>query len=242
MDTKRGGDVARIRDPARDKAKELYLNNKDITNREIANILGIDEKKIATWKIRDNWKCSTTEKKNVVQQNKKCSTTNKKNKINWLKLENEYVTDITPKPITLKALSEKHDINFNVLQNYSADNDWTGKRKKFIRSTLEKTQEKLSDKTSDVMADILNNINTALLQATEELNIYEEVNGFGKLVKHETETVRTNKLGTLVKALTSMQKIEIEKQRLEIERKKVEPREKGKDKTGKFLDMLEEII
>lgn len=70
--------MARIRDPARDKAKELYLNNKDITNREIANILGVDEKKIATWKIRDNWKCSTTEKKNVVQQNKKCSTTKRK--------------------------------------------------------------------------------------------------------------------------------------------------------------------
>ena len=235
MDTKRGGDVARIRDPARDKAKELYLNNKDITNREIANILGVDEKKIATWKIRDNWKCSTTEKKNVVQQNKKCSTTNEKNKINWLKLENEYVTDITPKPITLKALSEKHDINFNVLQNYSADNDWTGKRKKFIRSTLEKTQEKLSDKTSDVMADILNNINTALLQATEELNIYEEVNGFGKLVKHETETVRTNKLGTLVKALTSLQKIEIEKSKID---KEDGPEEKAKSQ----LDKLEELL
>ena len=92
------------------------------------------------------------------------------------------------------------------------------------------------------MADILNNINTALLQATEELNIYEEVNGFGKLVKHETETVRANKLGTVVKALTSLQKIEIEKQRLEIERKKSGNGENGKDKTGKFLDMLEEII
>ncbi len=34
----------------------------------------------------------------------------------------------------------------------------------------------------------------------------------------------------------------IAKERLEIERKKVEPGEKGKDKTGKFLDMLEEII
>lgn len=70
--------MARNRDPARDKAKELYLNNKDITNREIAKLLGVDEKKIATWKIRDNWKCSTTEKKNVVQQNKKCSTTKRK--------------------------------------------------------------------------------------------------------------------------------------------------------------------
>lgn len=70
--------MARIRDPARDKAKELYLNNKDITNREIANILKIDEKKVATWKYRDKWECNTEEKKNVVQQNKKCSTTKPK--------------------------------------------------------------------------------------------------------------------------------------------------------------------
>lgn len=70
--------MARIRDPARDKAKELYLNNKDITNREIANILGVDEKKIATWKYRDKWEGNTEEKKNVVQQNKKCSTTKPK--------------------------------------------------------------------------------------------------------------------------------------------------------------------
>lgn len=211
--------MARIRDPARDKAKELYLNNKDITNREIANILKIDEKKVATWKYRDKWECNTTEKKNVVQQNKKCSTTNEKNKINWLKLENEYVTDITQK-VTLKALSEKYNISFQVIQNYSADNDWTEKRKNYIRNTLEKTQEKLADETSDVMADILNNINTALLQATEELHIHEEVNGFGQLISIPTSTVRTAKLGRLVKAITAMQKIEIEKQKVEIERLK----------------------
>lgn len=212
--------MARIRDPARDKAKELYLNNKDITNREIANILGIDEKKVATWKYRDKWEGNTEEKKNVVQQNKKCSTTNKKNKINWLKLENEYVTDITQKPITLKVLSEKHDINFNTVEDYSRKNSWKEKRKEYRENVSEKIKDKLADETSDVMADILNNINTALLQATEELNIYEEVNGFGKLVKHKTGTVRTNKLGTIVKALTSLQKIEIEKQKVEIERLK----------------------
>lgn len=225
--------MARIRDPARDKAKELYQNNKDITNREIANILGVDEKKIATWKIRDNWKYSTTEKKNVVLRNKKCSTTNEKNKINWLKLENEYVTDITQK-ITLKALSEKYNISFQVIQNYSADNDWTEKRKNYIRNTLEKTQEKLADKTSDVMAEIIENINSALLQATKELHIHEEVNGFGKLISIPTDTIRTAKLDRLVKAITSMQKIEIEKQKFK------EP--KGKDKTGSFLDKLEEFI
>lgn len=212
--------MARIRDPARDKAKELYLNNKDITNREIANILGVDEKKIATWKYRDKWEGNTEEKKNVVQQNKKCSTTNEKNKINWLKLENEYVTDITQKPVTLKTLSEKYNISFNTVEDYSKKNNWKEKRKKYHGNVMEKIQEKLVDETSDVMADILNNINIALLKATEELHTYEEVNGFGKLIYTETDTVRTDKLGRLVKALTSMQKIELEKQRLEIERLK----------------------
>ena len=212
--------MARIRDPARDKAKELYLNNKDITNREIANILKIDEKKVATWKYRDKWECNTEEKKNVVQQNKKCSTTNEKNKINWLKLENEYVTDITQKPITLKVLSEKHDINFNTIEDYSRKNSWKEKRKEYRENVSEKIKDKLADETSDVMADILNNINTALLQATEELHIHEEVNGFGQLISIPTSTVRTGKLGRLVKAITSMQKIEIEKQKVEIERLK----------------------
>ncbi|MGL5658184.1 MAG: terminase small subunit [Cetobacterium sp.] len=70
--------MARERDPARDKAYEMWKeSNGKITNREIANILGVDEKKIATWKTRDKWNCSTTKKENVVQQKKKCSTTKK---------------------------------------------------------------------------------------------------------------------------------------------------------------------
>ncbi|WP_432204427.1 phage terminase small subunit-related protein [Cetobacterium somerae] len=71
--------MARERDPARDKAYEMWKkSNGKITNREIANALDVNEKKIATWKTRDKWNCSTTKKENVVQQNKKCSTTNKK--------------------------------------------------------------------------------------------------------------------------------------------------------------------
>lgn len=208
--------------------------------KEIATKYNVTEAAVRKWKSRHKWDVT----KGVSQKVSQCDnvTTNKRSKIDWLKLETEYVTDISEKPVTLKDLSKKYNANFNVVQNYSADNNWTEKRKNYIRDTLEKTKEKLSDETSSVMADILNNINSALLQATEELNIYEEVNGFGKLVKHETETVRANKLGTLVKALTSLQKMEIEKQRLEIERKKSGNGENGKDKTGKFLDMLEEII
>lgn len=211
-----------------------------ISVKEIAAKYNVTEAAVRKWKSRHKWDVT----KEVSQKVSQCDnvTTNKRSKIDWLKLETEYVTDISEKPVTLKDLSKKYGVSHLVIQQYSSDKKWSELRKEHFRKVSEKTKEKLSDETSDVMADILNNINAALLQTTEELNIYEEVNGFGKLVKHKTETVRANKLGTLVKALTSLQKIEIEKQRLELERKKSGNGENGKDKTGKFLDMLEEII
>ena len=221
----------------KEKIMSYILQEK--SNKEIAELCNVSVRTVERHRKKVKEATSDSDKKS---DKKTTTTTNKRSKIDWLKLETEYVTDISEKPVTLKDLGKKYGVSHLVIQQYSSDKKWSELRKEHFRKVSEKTKEKLSDETSDVMADILNNINTALLQATEELNIYEEVNGFGKLVTHETDTVRVNKLGTVVKALTSLQKIEIEKQRLEIERKKVEPGEKGKDKTGKFLDMLEEII
>lgn len=188
--------------------------------KEIAAKYNVTEAAVRKWKSRHKWDVT----KEVSQKVSQCDnvTTNKRSKIDWLKLETEYVTDISEKPVTLKDLSKKYGVSHLVIQQYSSDKKWSELRKEHFRIVSEKTKEKLSDETSDVMADILNNINTALLQATEELHIHEEVTMMGKLIKHETDTVRVNKLGTIVKALTSLQKMEIEKQRLEIERKKVE--------------------
>lgn len=76
------------------------------------------------------------------------------------------------------------------------------------------------------MAQIVGNINSALLKATTELHTHEEVNGFGQLITQETETVRTGKLERLVRSLTALQKIEIEREKLEIEKQKLS---KGND-------------
>ena len=63
--------MPRKRSQNRDKAYELYKDHGgNITNREIANLLGEDEKVVAVWKSRDRW--------NVVQQTEKSCTTNKK--------------------------------------------------------------------------------------------------------------------------------------------------------------------
>ena len=67
--------LARQRDPKRNAALELFKKHDgDITNREIANILDVDEKKIAVWKGRDNWNdyinSCTTKKRNTTKRKK----------------------------------------------------------------------------------------------------------------------------------------------------------------------------
>ncbi len=68
--------MARARDPNRDKAYEIYKeHNGDITNRAIAEMLGVPEKTIGSWKSKskDNW----NEKLNGVLQTDIRSTPNK---------------------------------------------------------------------------------------------------------------------------------------------------------------------
>ncbi len=64
--------MSRVKNPNRNKAFEIYLShNGNITNREIANQLGEDEKKVAVWKQRDKWIVVQQSKTNVVQRKKK---------------------------------------------------------------------------------------------------------------------------------------------------------------------------
>lgn len=63
--------MPRHRNPNRAKAFEIYKGHGgNITNREIAKLLGEDEKVVAVWKSRDKW--------NVVQQSDESCTTNEK--------------------------------------------------------------------------------------------------------------------------------------------------------------------
>lgn len=221
------------------KDKIMSYLSQGKSNKEIAELCNVSVRTVERHRKKVNQATNDSDKKS---DKKTTTTTNKRSKIDWLKLETEYVTDISEKPVTLKALSEKYEVSYKTIEDYSSKNDWKEKRREYKGNVSEKTKEKLSDETSDMMADILNNINTALLQATEELNIYEEVNGFGKLVKHKTGTVRTNKLGTIVKALTSLQKIEIEKQRLEIEKEKVYGTGNGEGKTSGDIEKAKSIL
>lgn len=72
--------MARARDPNRDRAKEIWLEHGGkITNRQIAEQLGVDEKKIAVWKQRDKWIVVQQSEFNVVQHKKRGAQKGNKN-------------------------------------------------------------------------------------------------------------------------------------------------------------------
>jgi phage terminase small subunit len=104
--------MARERDPNRDKAFEIWKeHNGDITNREIAKALSVDEKKIAVWKQRDKW--------NVVQQKEPKKKSKTKNVVQQKKNK--------PKTKQKKVLSHE-EIN---LDNFLDDSDLTEKQRLF---------------------------------------------------------------------------------------------------------------
>ena len=72
--------MPRARDPKRDEAHYLWLEqNGNISNREIAKKLNVDEKKVAVWKQRDKWNVVQQSKTNVVQQKRKGAPPGNKN-------------------------------------------------------------------------------------------------------------------------------------------------------------------
>ncbi|MFV0580204.1 MAG: LuxR C-terminal-related transcriptional regulator [Fusobacterium ulcerans] len=153
---------------------------------------------------------------------------NKKNKINWLRLETEYVTDISEKPVTLKKLSEKYKINFFTIQDRSTKFYWKEKRIKYQRDVMKKTRVKMDEiilkkcgmTYSEFIESMLDIVKKALLQASKELHIHEEVNSKGELISFETETVRVKKLEELINIYHMIQKIGYEEEKLEFEREK----------------------
>lgn len=143
--------MAKIRDPARDEAKKIYLENKGITNREIANRLNVDEKKIATWKYRDNWD-NTSKKKNVVQQNKECSTTSKKKLLQKAKA-------MVISGSTIKAAAEETGVKESTLQNYSVKEKWIEKQKAFNQYLFNKLIEEKGEQHIERRAEAIEFLN-----------------------------------------------------------------------------------
>jgi phage terminase small subunit len=225
--------MPRQRDPRRDEAFEIWKqHNGNITNRAIAEQLGVPEKTISAWKSRDKWDeklkgidCSTA-KNECSTANDKCSTTNDKGDISWIEIENEYVTDIRKKPCTLKDLAEKYGIPYKRVREYAAEHQWTEKRDKYRtnvgQKTAEKTAEIISNELSTVTArhfrvsDKLISIIEQALEDENELYKYVEKlrQGYGpgefdeSIVVDVKDALNDSKLVNIVNSLEKLQKMQ----------------------------------
>lgn len=244
--------MARARNPNREKALQIWLERGgNISNREIADMLGEKEKTISVWKLRDRWNevlqngdCSTT--------NDECSTTKQEEAVSWAEIETEYVTDIRRKPCTLKDLAEKYGVPLQTVKEYAARNQWTEKRNQHrtivIRKTAEKTAELVSDDIARVTArhlrlsDMLLEVIERALQDKDEFYKYVEVlrTGYGPgefedtLRVEKLDALNEKKLQSVVSSLHQVQRMqrqtlgildERDRRKLEIEERKVKDEE-----------------
>lgn len=130
--------MARIRDPARDRAYTLWKEAggekapKGIL-KEIAETLNKSESLIRKWKNNDKWeKGNVTNKSNSNVTNDNSNVTNKKELIKQAK-------SMVVSGNTLKETSTKLNINENTLRTYSAKEKWIEKQEKYLENLHQKT-------------------------------------------------------------------------------------------------------
>ncbi len=129
--------MARNRDPAREKAKELWKEAggdkapKGIL-KEIADKLALSEGTVRGWKAKDKW--SVPKKKAMERSDKNMERSNNKNLINQAK-------SMVVSGATIKEAAEKTGVKESTLQNYSSKGNWMELQEKFLKKVYGKLQE-----------------------------------------------------------------------------------------------------
>lgn len=149
--------MAKIKDPNRELAFNLWRENPDITNREISKRLEVDEKKIATWKLRDKWKervngislennkttskkknCSTTKKVDTTQKNKKCNI----KKENRKKIK-EVAKALIEEGYSIRDVADKVGLPKSTVGDISSKNNLQQSQLKRLKQFREKFQDRI---------------------------------------------------------------------------------------------------
>jgi hypothetical protein len=96
---------------------------------------------------------------------------------NWNKIRNEYING----NISYQKLAEKHEVNYNTLQDKARKEKWFAKKKaqqeKITEKTLQKSAEKLAEAEANRLLKISNAADKLLEKielATEQLDLYLE--------------------------------------------------------------------
>lgn len=134
--------MARNRDPAREKAKELWKEAggdkapKGIL-KEIADKLALSEGTVRGWKAKDKW--SVPKKKAMERSDKNMERSNKKNII-------KQAETIVVSGGTIKEASEKVGLPVSTIGEYSRKENWIEKRIDFLNNLYEKVKDEKLEK------------------------------------------------------------------------------------------------
>lgn len=158
--------------------------------------------------------------------------------VDWVEVRKAYITS---QDITYKELAKQFGLAESTLKMRAQKEKWTAKRKAHFEKILKKTCDKLADNTVKKLVHATENLVNGLEKASKELHIHEELNMFGKLIKKDTETVRVGKLSSLIKSLTLLQKIELEKEKLKLEKEKLN-NENNEAKVIEYMKVLKESL
>lgn len=230
--------MSNIRDPVRDEIKEYYETHK-ISIKKLAEHFNISENTIKSWKKRDkkngnDW----VQLVDVEGATKGAVADNKKKQI--IKAKSMVIAGST-----LKETSEKVGIPLSTLGEYSAKENWIDKQEKYMQKVYEELQKELGEihiyDRKLATKFIHNSLNEVIKKDYEKsINIKdialktEIMNFVIKSIKGQSELIGITDIKSLVDINLSEQDLEIKKQKYK------DP--KGKDKTGSFLDKLEEFL
>lgn len=157
----------------KDLAYQDYLNG--MKYQDIADKYNIKLSTIKSWASRHWKKDCNQEKKVATKKEKKLQSKVATNmeEISWLKIENEYVTDIRKKPCTLEELAKKYRIRIGVVEKYSMENKWSEKRKNYKETIKQKAIEKSVEKEVDRITKLLEIADKASKKAEQALDEIE---------------------------------------------------------------------
>lgn len=214
--------------PIYEEAEKDYIGG--MKYKDIAEKYNVSINTVKSWKTRYSWSkdgakgMHTRNKKVCTQNNKECAE--HQEEISWIDIENEYVTDIRKKPCSLEELSKKYNVALQTIFDYSANNNWSNKRRNYKETTKKKVAEKTANiisndivkyklKHLNVSDRILNEIKSALEDETELYKYVEKLRtGYGpgqfneEITTETLDTINDAKVVNLVNALDKLQKMQ----------------------------------
>lgn len=179
---KEGGEMPRAPDKKVIEAHELY--SQGLKLKEIATKLGKPEGTIRRWKSTYNWDENEQSERSDNKANAQSERSDKN--VSWIKIENEYVTDIRKRPCSLEKLAKKYSIPIQTIKDKSAKEKWSEKRTKYKLNTNQKVIEKTSLNAADRITKLLMIADIASEKAEQAL---AELETYAVKSKTKTKTV-----------------------------------------------------